>query len=169
MRSEVPQHETGIAQIGQLMESLRAAGLQDQVTFAAYNVFGRTLKKNGLDGRDHWGSHHATVIMGKHVRAGVVGGLEPKANDYYATPIDSKTGAQPAAATSPSPRPWPPWARPWARRWASPPPPSTATSPAARWSPPRWSDLGTAGAAQAPATERMSAPKASAPSTLRTA
>ena len=24
------------------------------------------MKKNGLDGRDHWGSHHATVMIGKH-------------------------------------------------------------------------------------------------------
>ena len=91
-RSEVPQHATGIAQIATLMESLRVAGLQDQVTFAAYNVFGRTLKKNGLEGRDHWGSHHATVMIGKQIRGGVIGGLEPKAQDYYATPIDSRSG-----------------------------------------------------------------------------
>jgi hypothetical protein len=92
LRSEVPQHATGIAQIGALATALQAAGLQDQVTFAAYNVFGRTLKKNGTDGRDHWGSHHATFMFGKNIRAGVVGGLEPKSSDYYATPIDSKTG-----------------------------------------------------------------------------
>ena len=92
MRSEVPQHESGIRAIGQLMEALRVAGLQDQVTFAAYNVFGRTLKKNGVTGRDHWGSHHATMMMGAGLRAGVVGGLEPKASDYYATPIDSQSG-----------------------------------------------------------------------------
>jgi hypothetical protein len=92
LRSEVPQHESAIGSIAALWAALQAAGLQDQVTFAAYNVFGRTLKKNGVTGRDHWGSHHATVLMGKHVRAGVVGGLEPKANDYYATGIDSRTG-----------------------------------------------------------------------------
>jgi hypothetical protein len=92
-RSEVPQHETGVAQIASLWSTLQAAGLQDRVTFAAYNVFGRTLKKKGTAGRDHWGSHHATVLIGKNVRAGVMGGLEPKANDYYATSIDSKTGA----------------------------------------------------------------------------
>jgi hypothetical protein len=92
LRSEVPQHETGIAAIAGLWTALQAAGLQDQVTFAMYNVFGRTLKKNGVAGRDHWGSHHATVMMGKNVKPGVVGGLEPKANDYYATAIDSKTG-----------------------------------------------------------------------------
>ncbi len=93
-RSEAPQHETAVAQIAQLWATLQAAGLQDKVTFAAYNVFGRTLKKNGINGRDHWGSHHATVLMGKNVRPGVMGGLEPKANDYYATSIDSKTGAK---------------------------------------------------------------------------
>jgi uncharacterized protein DUF1501 len=59
-----PQHATGITQIGQLQEALRVAGLQDQVTFAAYNVFGRTLKENGLAGRDHWGSHHTTLMIG---------------------------------------------------------------------------------------------------------
>jgi hypothetical protein len=93
VRSEVPQHETGIQRFAQLQEALRAAGLQDRVTFAAYNVFGRTLKKLGIAGRDHWGSHHATVFIGKNVKGGVVGGLEPKAMDYYAAPIDSATGA----------------------------------------------------------------------------
>jgi hypothetical protein len=92
--SEVPQHLSGIAQIGALMESLRTAGLQDRVTFAACNVFGRTLKKLGLRGRDHWGSHNTAVLIGPRIRAGVVGGLEPKAMDYYATAIDSKTGAK---------------------------------------------------------------------------
>jgi hypothetical protein len=93
-KSEAPQHESAMAQIGQLWAALQAAGLQDRVTFAAYNVFGRTLKKNGILGRDHWGSHHATILMGKNVKAGVVGGLEPKANDYYATAIDSRTGGK---------------------------------------------------------------------------
>jgi uncharacterized protein (DUF1501 family) len=91
-RTEAPQQETGIQRIVQLQEALRVAGLEDRVTFAAYNVFGRTLKKNGLIGRDHWGSHHATVMIGKPIRAGVVGGLEPKAMDYYATGIDSASG-----------------------------------------------------------------------------
>jgi hypothetical protein len=93
-KSEAPQHESGVQQIAALWAALQAAGLQDRVTFAAYNVFGRTLKKNGTAGRDHWGSHHATVLMGKNVKAGIVGGLEPKANDYYATSIDSRTGGK---------------------------------------------------------------------------
>jgi hypothetical protein len=91
-KAEAPQHETGVQRITQLWTALQAVGLQDQVTFAAYNVFGRTLKKNGITGRDHWGSHHATVMMGKNIRPGVVGGLEPKSNEYYATGIDSASG-----------------------------------------------------------------------------
>ncbi len=92
LKSETPQTEASVASINLLMTALADAGLQDRVTFAAYNVFGRTLKKLGTKGRDHWGSHHATVMIGKNIRGGVVGGLEPKSSDYYATPIDSKTG-----------------------------------------------------------------------------
>jgi hypothetical protein len=92
-QSEVPQTENGIKSINTLMETLRVAGLQDRVTFAAYNVFGRTLKKNGVMGRDHWASHHATVMIGSGLKGGVIGGLEPKSGDYYATPIDSASGA----------------------------------------------------------------------------
>ena len=89
---EVEQHTTGVALIAKLMETLKSYGLEDRVTFALYNVFGRTLKKLGLRGRDHWASHHATVMIGKPIRPGVVGGLEPKAGDYYCTAIDSATG-----------------------------------------------------------------------------
>lgn len=89
---EVPQHATGVAKLAELMALLKQHQLEDKVTFAMYNVFGRTLKKKGLAGRDHWGSHHATVVIGKGVRAGVVGGLEPQAGDYYATSIDAATG-----------------------------------------------------------------------------
>lgn len=96
-KAEAPQHEVGIGRIAQLMELLRQTGLSEKVTFAANNVFGRTLKKKGLTGRDHWGSHHATVMIGPHLRAGVVGGLEPKSGDYMARAIDSRTGAGAAA------------------------------------------------------------------------
>jgi hypothetical protein len=92
MKSEVPQTEIGVQRIGLLMDTLKQNGLEDRVVFAAYNVFGRTLKKLGTAGRDHWGSHHCTVMLGSSVRGGVVGGLEPKADDFYATPIDAKTG-----------------------------------------------------------------------------
>jgi hypothetical protein len=92
MVKEVPETEIGVQRIGALMTTLQSYGLQDQTTFAMYNVFGRTLKKLGVQGRDHWASHHTTVMIGKPIRPGVIGGLEPAAGDYYASPIDSKTG-----------------------------------------------------------------------------
>jgi hypothetical protein len=93
MNAEVPQAAIGVQRVSGLMDQLNTYGLQDQVTFAMYNVFGRTLVKLGTAGRDHWASHHVTVMIGKNVRAGVVGGVEPKAGDYYATSIDAATGA----------------------------------------------------------------------------
>jgi Protein of unknown function (DUF1501) len=92
LQFEVPQTAIGIQRIGQLMAQLAQYNLQDQVTFAMYNVFGRTLKKNGTAGRDHWASHHTTVMIGKSISPGVIGGLEPMAGDYYALPIDSVSG-----------------------------------------------------------------------------
>jgi uncharacterized protein (DUF1501 family) len=75
------------------MTALAGYGLADRVTFAALNVFGRTLKKLGTAGRDHWASHNTAVLIGKNVRPGVVGGLEPKGGDYAATAVNSTTGA----------------------------------------------------------------------------
>jgi hypothetical protein len=92
LQKEVPESEIGVQRIAALMETLRGYGLQDQTTFALYNVFGRTLKKLMLQGRDHWASHHTTILIGKSIHPGVIGGLEPAAGDYYASPIDSKTG-----------------------------------------------------------------------------
>jgi hypothetical protein len=88
LTQEVAQHASGVQLIARLMEVLRSQGLEDRVTFAMTNVFGRTLKKLGLAGRDHWASHHTTVMIGKGVRAGVVGGVEPRAGDYGCTAID---------------------------------------------------------------------------------
>lgn len=67
----------------------------------AMNVFGRTLKKLGTAGRDHWGSHHTTVVIGKPMKPGVVGGLAPGGGDYYAQPFDSATGAVSASGDIP--------------------------------------------------------------------
>jgi hypothetical protein len=92
MSKEVPQHKTGIASIASMLSQLEAAGLQDKVTFMILNVFGRTLKSQGLTGRGHWADHHAAVIIGKNISPGVVGGVIPQGNDYQASPIDSTTG-----------------------------------------------------------------------------
>jgi uncharacterized protein (DUF1501 family) len=89
---ETTETVSGVQRITQLMDKLKEYGIEDRVTFLMLNVFGRTLKKLGTAGRDHWASHHCAVLIGKGVRPGVVGGLEPKSGDYVALPIDSATG-----------------------------------------------------------------------------
>jgi hypothetical protein len=93
LANETKQTVAATATINLLMTKLAELGLQDQVTFAAMNVFGRTLAKKGTKGRDHLANHHATVMIGKGLRGGVVGGLAPKSGDYAALPIVSATGA----------------------------------------------------------------------------
>ena len=75
-----------------LKQKLTEHGLQDRVTFAAMNVFGRTLAKKGTTGRDHLANHHATVMFGKGLTGSVVGGLVPQAGDFAALPIVSASG-----------------------------------------------------------------------------
>lgn len=93
---EIADHQTGVAAIAMLMERLASEGLQDHVTFAMLNVFGRTLSKKGMTGRDHWRNHHTSVLIGRHVKAGVYGGLAPYQNnnfsDYTAMDINPASG-----------------------------------------------------------------------------
>jgi hypothetical protein len=82
----------GCATLANLWTGLNGAGLQDRVTFATMNVFGRTLPAKGGGGRDHHGDHHVTVMIGKPFKGGVVGGVEANNHDYRATSIDSSSG-----------------------------------------------------------------------------
>ncbi|HEY4882600.1 MAG TPA: DUF1501 domain-containing protein [Myxococcales bacterium] len=95
LANETKQTVAGVATIGNLWTQLNAVGLQDKVTFAMMNVFGRTLstKAGTTNGRDHHGNHHVTVMIGKPLLGGVVGGLEPYKNDYRAMSLDSQSGA----------------------------------------------------------------------------
>lgn len=95
LQGEATQTVAGCATIAALMQKLAAFGLQDKVTFAAMNVFGRTLSLKGTTGRDHLGNHHCTVMMGKNVKGSLIGGLTPNQGgaDFKALPIDSMTGA----------------------------------------------------------------------------
>ena len=95
LANETKQTVAGVASIGKLWGQLTSAGLQDKVTFAMMNVFGRTLsaaRGNG-NGRTHHGDHHCTVLIGKPFKGGVVGGVEPANNDYRAMSLDAATGA----------------------------------------------------------------------------
>ncbi len=90
--TETEQTVSGMAAIANLMNGLADVGLSDSVTFASLNVFGRTLLKQGA-GRSHNRNHHLTLIIGRNVKGGVIGGVAPMNGDYGALNIDSKTGA----------------------------------------------------------------------------
>jgi len=89
---EREQTLASVAALGELWTALNAHGLQDRVTFASLNVFGRSLDRNGSGGRNHNQNHHVMALFGKHIAPGVIGGVESTNNGFSALPIDSKTG-----------------------------------------------------------------------------
>lgn len=93
LADETAQTLGSISDIEFLWSELKAAGLHDRVTFAVFNVFGRTLKRNGRGGRDHNGQHHAMLLFGPRVKGSVIGGIAPDGPDFSATAFDSTTGA----------------------------------------------------------------------------
>jgi hypothetical protein len=96
LATEIAGHQAGMATLATMAQGLAAANLQDQVTFAMTNVFGRTMiASKNTDSRQHNESHHVTVMIGAGVKGSVIGGVaQPTPNDEYAAlPIDSATGA----------------------------------------------------------------------------
>jgi hypothetical protein len=89
---EAQETVDSIATLSTLWTELTAQGLEDQVTFASLNVFGRTLKRNAGGGRNHNQNHHVMTLFGKYVQGGVIGGVEAVENDFGAAAIDSATG-----------------------------------------------------------------------------
>ena len=94
LATEATQTVAGVASIVELLNALKSAGLQDKVTFASMNVFGRTmsLANKGQDGRDHLANHHCTLMIGKAIKSSVIGGVQKMANDYGAMALDSASG-----------------------------------------------------------------------------
>jgi hypothetical protein len=100
LAGEVTGHQTGIATLSKMMDALTTAQLQDQVTFAMMNVFGRTMQaKDVANGRQHNDGHHVTLMIGAGIKGSVIGGVAPPAagKEYQATAIDSTTGKSSAA------------------------------------------------------------------------
>jgi len=92
--NESKQTVAGVATLANFWSLLQGAGLQDRVTFANMNVFGRTLSAaKAKNGRDHHGDHHVTVLIGKPFKGGVIGGVESADGDYRATSIDATSGS----------------------------------------------------------------------------
>ncbi|HMJ10132.1 MAG TPA: DUF1501 domain-containing protein [Polyangiaceae bacterium] len=92
LEAEVEEHPIGIGALVRLMSLLEQYGLQDRVTFAMLNVFGRTLARKGLSGRDHWPRHAVSLLIGAGIKPGVVGGLAPFEDDFGSVGIDSASG-----------------------------------------------------------------------------
>jgi len=96
LQNEAKRTITAVQSINLMFTKLDELGLRDSVTFAAMNVFGRTLafKGAGTDsaGRDHLANHHCTLLIGKGVKAGVIGGVEANGNDFKAMALSSTTG-----------------------------------------------------------------------------
>ena len=85
--AEATQTIASVNNIKNLMTKLTSYGLQDKVTFATINVFGRTF--DTLNGRGHNASHAVSLMIGKGFRGGVVGGITPGG---HAADIDSASG-----------------------------------------------------------------------------
>ncbi len=89
---ETAQSIDAFAALNAFFTLLKSNGLEDKVTFSYYGIFGRTFGAG--PGRDHWGPHSASVIIGKNVKAGIYGGLVRGAGHFVATGIDSASGAK---------------------------------------------------------------------------
>jgi hypothetical protein len=96
LQNEARRTILAVKSINFLYSKLDELGLRDNVTFAAMNVFGRTLSFKGTAtdsaGRDHLANHHCTLLIGKGVKAGVIGGIEANGNDFKAMALNSATG-----------------------------------------------------------------------------
>ena len=106
LATEAAQHVTGVQAIQQVQDALSMLNLTDKVTFATLNVFGRNLngiaKTDGRTGRDHYGNHAVTVMIGKNVKPGVYGGVATGSSAaFLASAIDSATGAPNAGGDIP--------------------------------------------------------------------
>lgn len=99
LAGETKNHVDSIAALNDLWDKISKYQLQDQVTVAMQNVFGRTLAmkahENNADGRNHNANHHCSVLMGAGFKRSLIGGVRLGDNkfDYQATGFDSATGA----------------------------------------------------------------------------
>ncbi len=87
-KNESAQTVSSVANLNLLMQKLKTYNLQDKVTFASLNVFGRDLA--GVEGRGHNAVHSVSVMIGKALKGGVIGGLVPGGKS---ADLDSVTGA----------------------------------------------------------------------------
>ncbi len=98
LTNEANETVNSLTAIADLVTRLTAYGLQDSVTIALQNVFGRTLSiqnhSGNADGRNHNSNHHCSVLIGAGFKSSLIGGtaLQTGGRDYRATGFDSATG-----------------------------------------------------------------------------
>ncbi len=98
LTNEATETINSLTAIADLFTRLGTYGLQDSVTVAIQNVFGRTLSiqnhSGTADGRNHNANHHCSVLIGAGIKSSVIGGtaLQTGGRDYRATGFDSATG-----------------------------------------------------------------------------
>jgi len=76
LTDEETETRSGVALIDQLWSELKTAGIEDEVSFATMNVFGRRAYRNSRGGRDHNQHHAVMVAFGAQVQGGVYGGMD---------------------------------------------------------------------------------------------
>ncbi|MEE2645377.1 MAG: DUF1501 domain-containing protein [Myxococcota bacterium] len=95
---EAEQTISGVGHIQALWDELNAAGLEDTVSFALLNVFGRKFQRNNQGGRNHNRHHGVMIAFGAAIQGGVYGGVT---GEGQALPIDPESGAGREGASVP--------------------------------------------------------------------
>lgn len=98
LAGETSQTLASLTALGDLYKLLVSYALQDNVTIAFQNVFGRSLStkshRDNADGRNHNATHHCSVFIGPAFKSSLIGSvaLNSTGTDYRATGFDSTTG-----------------------------------------------------------------------------
>ncbi|MEM9071767.1 MAG: hypothetical protein AAGE52_24875 [Myxococcota bacterium] len=82
-------------------KAAKELGTLSDTVLATVDVFGRTARRAGKGGRSHDGSFTSALVLGEHLRGGVVGGFEVSGTRARATGIESATGRTSAPDIAP--------------------------------------------------------------------
>lgn len=86
--NEMNQTVAGVDALKTMWGKMVEYGMQDRVTYANLNCFGRTLLRAD-DGRNHNQEHHVMTVISRRAQGGVYGGLARVGVDFGATGISS--------------------------------------------------------------------------------
>lgn len=92
LADETAETISGVGQIAALWGALEQTRMTDRVTFALLNVFGRTLVRNAVGGRNHNRDHAVMISFGPGINPGVYGGVEVVDGRARCLEIDRRNG-----------------------------------------------------------------------------